>query len=484
MDLITVNALKRFYRSFRGSRVTVIIISILIFIFILGLVIPQKKYYPSKAEYDQWLINSPVMSSIIESLRLNDIYMSPITIFFLGLFFINLIVVIGHRVPVILRRTYLIDRHQLIRAIEKSEGTPGAFRIMVQCEDEEASKRISDKAARYFKEHFWSVIASEGASSFTAVRNRFSPFGFLLFHISFILCLIGGLLVMYTRFSGNLTLTEGEEFRSDIKQFRKIIKQPTLFRELPELGLTLLKVSPRYEGTVGVELDVKMKVRYYSERYETETRVNEPIKKGGISILPLNVGISPLFILKKRGGDEITGGYFSLNIYKGDEDSFEFPDVPFRTFVNFYPDFKMDNGSPVTRSLEIKNPVFRLRVEKEGVVLYDDFRKPGEMASFGEYELYCRELRYWVDFLVVREYGHWPLFAGFIAGAIGLIMRLLFFQKTVSVYIERQKDVLLLSLAGRSEYYQQTYLSEDLPKIGRELASYLGEVFIIREVQA
>lgn len=450
---------------------SIIIISALLCLFLLGLIIPQKVLYRSKAQFDQWRATYPVISGVIERLQLNTIYVAPVTVFFLGLFFINLVVVMGHRVPIVLRRAYLINRDSAMAGIDKVKDDPQAMTIMIRDEVGSTLRRgdptradgeemLAGKAASYFRKRFWSVISQEGALSFIAVRNRFSPLGFLLFHVSFLLCLVGGLLVMYTRFSGTLVLTEGQEFNADITQFRQIKNDPKIFRALPELGITLLKVLPSYEGSVSTDLNVLMKVKYFSETFDTVARVNQPVKRGAVSILPSKIGISPLFVIRKKGGEELGGAYYSLNVPMGEEDSFEFPDLPYKVYVRFFPDFFEQDNKPMTRSFELKNPVFRLRVEREGKTLYDDYRSPGQWAAFDGLELSCRELRQWVEFLIVREYGNIPLFAGFIAGAAGLIMRLVFFQKTVRVHIEKFEGIYTFFLAGRSEYFQHIFKEE------------------------
>lgn len=464
--------LRRLYQFFRRPKATIFIITIVLVLFLIGLVVPQKGFYRSRAQFEQWNTDHPVLSFLISGLGLNEIYVAPITVFFLGLFFVNLLVVLIHRVPFVLRRSYIIDRRSTVAGMDRVKEDPQAFSIVVDEVPSLKEAGIAKTAASFFRRRFWFVMMSESGRSFVAVRNRFSPIGFIFFHISFIFCLVGGLLVMYTRFSGNLLLTEGEEFHSDIKQFRTIRNDPKIFHALPELGIKLLKVIPSYEGSVGTGLAVSMKVQYFSETVNAVTRVNEPFRKGAVSILPESTGISPLFILRKKGGEELQGGYFSLYVLKGQEDSFQLPDSPYVTYVQFYPDFAEEGGKPFTKSFEMRNPVFHLRIKEKGRVLYDGFRRVGEWAAFDGLELSCREIRHWADLLIVREYGTVPLFIGFFVGAIGLVMRLIFFQKTVRVHVEECGEVCTLYISGRSEYYQQMF-REDLGRLILDLTSAL-----------
>lgn len=451
--------LLRFYNYFRRPRVTIVIIAVLLVLFLAGIFIPQRGLF-TQAQFEHWNADHPVLSGVINSLKLNEIYVAPVTIFFLALFFLNLVAVLLQRVPHILRRAYIIDRRFATVGIEKVKDDPGSVSIVIDGLPPDSGTIIAGRAASFFRKRFWSVMTSDDARSFIAVRNRLSPLGFLLFHVSFLFCLGGGLLVMYTRFSGNLLLSEGEEFHSDIAQFRNIKNDAKIFRALPELGITLRKVFPSYEGSTGTDLSISMRIQYFSETQDAIVKVNEPIKKGAVSILSENIGVSPLFLLRRKGGEEVQGGYFSLNVLKGDEDSFQFAGFPYTIFVKFYPDYAEDGGKPMTRSLAMKNPVFRLRIEKQGRILYDALRKRGEWAAFDDLELSCGETRYWVDFLVVREYGTTPLFAGFLFGSVGLILRLLFVQKTIRVHIEKRNSEYVLYVNGSGEFYPQAFREE------------------------
>jgi len=467
--------LKRWYEDFRKPRTTIFIILVLLVLFVIGLLIPQKRLFMSAAQYNQWKLHNPTLSVAIESLKLNDMYVAPVTLFFLGLFFLNLFVVLVYRVPNILRRSYLLDKFSGLSNPEHIKKDESVRKILIECRDVGSADELMIRTVNFFQKRLWSVFRDDFHSAFITVKNRFSPLGFLLFHVSFLFCLIGGLLVVYTRFSGNLTLTEGEEFYADMARFRVIKNDPILFKALPDFGIKIRKVSPSYEGNTATDLDIAMDLKYGDALLDVMARINEPVSRGPLSILPVSVGISPLFVLRGGGGQEITGGFFSLNVLKGDEDSFEFQDMPYKIYVRFFPDFVEQNGQGSTRSLDIKNPVFKLTVEQAGKKIYENFVRPGESANFEGLELYCNEIRYWVDFLVVREYGNTLLFVGFFIGALGLIMRLVFYQKTVHVYIEYHNGVCTLFMTGRSEYYSQTF-REEFERIYAALECQLAEL--------
>lgn len=460
---------RRVHQAFLRPRVTIGIIAMLLVLFIAGLLIPQKALFPSPQQYEQWNADHPVLAA----LKLNDIYVAPVTIAFLALFFLNLVAVLVPRIPVTLRRAYLLDRDRAVAAgLQRTDAAHG-LTLAVDATPA-GGAQLADRTAAFFRKRHWHVLAG-GGGALLAVRNRFSPLGFLLFHVSFLLCLVGGLLVVYTRFSGSLLLTEGEAFHADMARI-KVIDSPKAFHALPDLGITLLRVAPRYEGSTSTGLSVAMRVQYFTESFDAVAGINEPVRRGALSLLPRAVGISPLFVLKDRGGRTVTDGFFTLNVLKGTEDSFQFPDLPYTIAVLFYPDFVEKDGKPASLSQEIRNPVFHIRVLKDGKMLYDGLRKPGEAAPFDAFELSFGELRYWVDVLLVREYGTVPLAAGFLLGAAGLVLRLLFPQRSVGIRVEeREAAPPLVHLGGSGEYYPQTFRME-LARLAAELAGDLGGV--------
>src|SRR3990172_5610738 len=194
---------KDFYRFFRSPKCTITIIAVLTVLFFSGLVIPQKRFYQSRAQYEEWKSNYPYFSAVVEFFRLNEIYVAPVTIVFFAVFFANLLAVTLSRFPVVLRRAYLTDGGRSGASMSRIRELPEVRVLSVDnCRVTTEVHKDTVKAIEvFFRKRMWSIIPTGDANSLLALRNRYSPFGFLFFHFSFILCLIVGLLVSYTRFS-------------------------------------------------------------------------------------------------------------------------------------------------------------------------------------------------------------------------------------------------------------------------------------------
>lgn len=466
------------YAVFRSPRTTAAIIAVLLALYFIGLIVPQKALFKGGADYEAWRTQHPVLSRSVELLQLNEIYVSPVTIFFLGLFFANLVTVLIHRVPLIFRRAYLVRGDREGPDAELLKKRPRAWTISVA----QGGADILPEVRRFFKKRFWTFIDTKAERTLIAVRNRYSPFGFLLFHVSFLLCLVGGLFVMYTRFSGELVLTQGQDFNADIRQFSRITKDAKIFKALPPVGLRVESVKPLYEKDAGADkdvstdLDIRLKVKYWDDIRDEMVKINQPVTRGPVSVLAIDIGVSPLFVVKTAGGATLDGGYVSLNILKGQEDSFQFEGMPYTFGVRFYPDHFVKDGQDASRSENLNNPVVRIRIKSGEKTVRDGLLRPGHPMTFDSLTLSFEDVRYWVKFRLIREYGNVPLFIGYLFGALGLIMRLVFYQKTLHIAVEQQGAGARIWIDGWSEYYQHSF-GEDMTNMMEFLRAALEGTF-------
>ncbi len=436
-------------------KLTAVVISLLIAIYFLGLVLPQKWMFDTRDLYELWKDQS-VFNQLLDFIGFTEIYLSPVTILFLVIFFINLLVVTLNRVPVMIRRAYLKGDMPSFSASLLKSGKD----VKVISNDKNID-RVAGELREYFKKKRWFFKGAKADNTYIAVKNRYSPIGFLFFHFSFILCLIGGIMITYTRFSGNLPLTEGQKFDGDMTQFRVLSSEPKILKRLPSLSLHLEKVQPSYDKGVPTELVASLNLKYGDDIKKEVIRINEPIKRGAMSIIAESIGVSPLFVIRGPSGRQIDAAYVSLNVLGGAEDSFQFEtDSRFGFAVRFYPDFVRDRGAPSTKSIEMKNPAMLLTVTKDSKVVHQGIIKLGEYADLGVYSIGFQDVRYWVEFLIVREYGKIPLIGGFIIAAIGLIMRLVFYQKRLRLAIEHERDNTLIYIDGKSEFFQHAFKDE------------------------
>lgn len=455
-------------QRFRKPKITFSLILILLALYVLGLLIPQKWSFIGREQYEAWLAAHPVSGTVLDVTGFTDIYLSPVTLLFLALFYANLLLVVVDRIPLILKKTMVLKQREPVAfSPEDLMRSPRCREFGLGGMDRAAA---GSRIASFFRLRTWYVRQSERRESTLAVKNRLSAFGFLLFHLSFLLCLTGGLTIYYTRFSGRIALTEGEAFEGNMTQFYAIDRQPKVLRELPSLSFRLEKAVFEYEDRQPSRLEAVLGVRYADTESIERIGVNRPVKLGSYTILPVNAGASPLFVVRDaRNGTELDGAWVRLDASENREDMFRFDIMgDLDLYARFYADHVFENGVDRTRSLNIRNPAFRITVKRKNRVVEERTLRRGESMPVGRFLLEFRDVRRWVSFQVVREMGAEPLVLGFALAVIGLTMRLIFYRREIRVY----QDGTRIWIDGTSEYYQHSF-SEELGSVADALLAYI-----------
>ena len=279
-------------------------------------------------------------------------------------------------------------------------------------------------------------------SCFYAVKNRFSPIATLLFHFSFFLMLLGGVITVYTRFSATVDLAEGEFFSGALEQYHGSFRMPKIGVP-PDIPFAVEKITPVIEQDTAVGLSVAIRDR--QGRLRT-VEINKPYKEGNTSFVFKNLGVAPLFIIADRSGRELDGAYVKLNVLNGKQDVFSLAGHDFD--VDFFPDHAVHDGRDLSRSQQMRNPVFGLSIKREGRFVARRTIRPGETILFDDRQLSCKELRYWVRFYVVKESGLSVLYTGFAAAAIALVWRFLFYRREIAGMLEQKREYVFSPRRG------------------------------------
>lgn len=422
----------------KSFRLTIFIIIALVIVFSLGVVIPQERLL-GKGEYLAWKMRQPYLVQILESIGLTDIYNSTFTVILWIIFFLNLFFVMGSRIPLILRKVFK-------GSVSQEEIFQGSASRL---EDISIDNLLDTLLKRGYRVHRWD-------GRFYAIKNRYSPLMTILFHMSFVVLLAGGLMTFYTSFRAYADVAEGETFTGEYR----IIRGP-LKGDIPGVTFTVLSVKPSYyKGIVPTGLEVKILINGKERLIE----INRPYKRDGLSFLIKKIDVAPLFILKDDKGKEVDGAYVKLNVLQGARDSFEMGDYRFRVY--FFTDY--DDRFSLTRrrdesvlqagplssgpikTLEIKKPAFEISVFKASRLLNKEIIKPGEAIRFDNKSLIFADLRYWVRFYVVGERGIIFIVTGSVLLILSLAVRFLFPRKEISGF----EDVHGIYIFTRSDFFR------------------------------
>ncbi|HXE95208.1 MAG TPA: cytochrome c biogenesis protein ResB [Dongiaceae bacterium] len=433
-------------------RFTILLISLLGVIFALGLWVPQKRLL--KTIYIAWQKKSPALVSFLDALGLTTIYSSPITITLWLLFFLNLSLVLWQRLPLVKKRITLSET--MIADPVTAGGYP--FRETYPMPNDLNGETV----VGLLRKRGFTVLGNE--TGFYGVKNRLAPIAFMLFHLSFFLILLGGLISVYTEFIGYVDLAQGESFQGELNRYNA---SPS--PKMPEIGspptvsFTVKSIVPKVIHNTPTGISVLL-VDSAGKTHDVD--INRPFDTEHTSFVFKHLGVSPLFVLKDSSGKEIEGAYVKLDVLKMKPDRFTMGGYTF--IATFYPDYVLENGKRASRSMEFNNPVFFISVEQYGKKIAEGLVPKNGSLEFAGLRLEMPDMPFWVRFYVVKQRGLSILYTGFAIATIGVIWRLLFYRREIIGAVRERDGVRCLVVAGRSEYYKS--LAED------EFAKLFGEI--------
>jgi len=431
------------WRILSSIRLTLFLILSLVCVFLLGLWIPQKSVL-QRDLYLQWQAQAPAAVAVLDALELTSIYRSPITLTLWGLFFLNLSLVMGQRIPVVRSRIAL--RADRLDDPEAAAGFPQQMQVPLPPD------RGIDQVAQAVEQAGYTVLRAR--DRFVAVKNRLSPVANLVFHFSFFLVLLGGVISVYTRFAGTVDLAEGEAFRGDLTQYHAYPHLPQVGAP-PQAQFVVERIEP--EVTEGTQTGLRITLSDSGGARQI-VDINRPYRTDNTSFVIRSLGVAPLIVLSDRQRRELDGAYVKLNVLNGKPDGFTMAGLEF--IATFYPDHIERYGVDGTQSEEIRNPAFLLEMRKDGRLLARRVFKVGETGPIGDYRLEIREMPYWVRFYVVKERGLAILYTGFAAATTALIWRLLFYRREIIGIVRQEDGSAVLHLAGRAEFYRVLFADE------------------------
>lgn len=444
--------LNRIVTCLSSIRFTTLLLITLAVIFLLGLWIPQRGLF-TKDMYLQWLAASPLLASTLDRIGFTHIYSSPFTITVWIFFFLNLALVMWKRFPLVQRRIDLGEANLL---------SPSSASF--------SDRRTVELSGGGDAAQFMEKLAREGYAifgtpeHFCGVKNRYSAVANPLFHLSFFLILLGGLIGIYTNFRGNVVVAEGESFNGELERYDKGLKLP-LTGGPPQISFRVEKIIPEISGNTATQLSAIL-VDARGKRHTA--RINHPYVAGNTVCVLKKLGIAPLLVVQDREGNEVDGAYIRLDVLKGKEDRLTFAGHKFT--AQFYPDYVKKGDEEYSQSLEFKNPVLRLTEFQGEQKMKSSAVSLGGSFPVGESTITFAEMPYWVSFQVVQERGTGIVYFGAFLASIALAWRLFFYRKDIVCKVEEVDGRQVLQIGWRTEFYRAL--------AGEELDKLLGKLSV------
>jgi hypothetical protein len=466
--------LRWFFAALRDRAFVVSIIGLVTLLYALGLVVPQRRMVPVAA-WRAWRDQSPLLVSFLEGSGLADVYRAPVTYVALGFFFLSLAAVVVDRFPRLLRRTRLEQGLSLdAAALAGRKGT-----VEIPAGDPEDAVR---RAAAFLRGAGYR-LHSPGPGAVRAVRFRIAPLGFVFFHGAFALLLAGGLLLDLTRFSGLAYVGEGESLDASTWEFAERPRVPRVGKARPEVSFTVVGVRPRSEGGFPVSLHVELLLR--GESKPRIANINEPVNVGMTSVFAISAGPMPLFTCEV--GDAGDGAWVKLVPNPSGRTRFILEpcglDVLARPYAPEASAATREEGqgvmlasAGVSRLEDVAANGIEVAVRGPDGATARGMLKPGGSLATpdGRRVLHLPELRYYAKLQIVDERGGWLLWAGFILGTVGLVLRLVLFRREIVVVADQAGGRLLFAAAADVVGWRPDELLERLAAAagapGREVA--------------
>jgi len=427
-------------------RFTITLLLLLLVIFLLGLWMPQRGLIGQEL-FEQWLKNSPRLAPALDRAGFTHIYSSYLTIGVWILFFVNLTLSMWQRIPLVKQRLSLGDGN-----LSNPSSPIFTSRRTIALAGENCPARIMELLKR---EGF---VLFGTPSFFCGAKNRYSALANPLFHLCFVLVLLGSVTGIYTRFVGKISIAEGESFTGEPQQYKQPLILP-LIGGLPDVGFTVIRVVPEISGNTALQLTAEIEDRQ-GKRHMMQ--INRPYNTGSVSCVLKKPGIAPLLILRDRNGKELDGAYLRLDVLEGKEDSFKFAGYNFK--AHFFADYVREGKREFSRSLEFRNPVLRLTAFDGERLVGSGSLKRGESLIIGDKSITFAEMPFWVLIHVVKERGEGLVYFALFLASFALAWRLLFYRRDIVCKVEEGNGCQVMVIGWRTEFYR-ALAEEELEKL-------------------
>ncbi len=435
--------LPRLFRLFTSVKTTVVLLAVLALLLFLNVAVPQAAILGEDG-LAGLVGTSGWKRFFLITLRFSYLSTSPAFIVALGVFYLNLTLVLAKRVGPTLRK--LRDRPRAEPGLVAWARTDGALTAPLPPTWNVAHLVDTLRGFGY-------RVERAGERTFRGLKHRTAALGFLLFHLSFFLLFGGGLLLYATRFVGDAVLTEGQELRTESMN---VARMP-LYGRVPRLRLRVEEVTPRLENGEPVHLGVRF--RFFGPEVEIQARINHPAEWGPVKVLVAKAGVTSVLWLRDSRGFTLDRVAVPLDV------RLDLPAVvpvgEGRYLVSIEP---IPVGSSFPHREDLPTHPITLSVVRQGSreagtpadTVFDATLRPGEAADLGGDRLELRELRYWVGVQVVSERGGALLIAGFVVGIVGLVWQLMLYRREVAVVWDDET----LRFVGHSEYFPERFRDE------------------------
>lgn len=255
--------------------------------------------------------------------------------------------------------------------------------------------------------------------------------GSLVLHLGLLALLAGGVVTAGSSIDGRIVATEGQVIDlSREEQYLDLRRGVWADGALPGYALGVESSRPVSEGGVSTAVESVLAVAEHgAETVSRRLGVNRPVRLGGVVLTHADWGFSPLLTVVSPAGEVLVDAYVALlSVHGGGagayEDIVEAPGLPGTVRLRMLPDFRFRDGAAVSVSPEARNPAIVLEIlGEDGSVVESGTAVLGSEIAVGGYNFAFGDLRRWTAVRVRADSGRFIVYAGFIIGLVGLLVR-------------------------------------------------------------
>ncbi len=220
----------------------------------------------------------------------------------------------------------------------------------------------------------------------------------------------------FTRFSGEVILTEGQTFYSGHGNYLPETTYRGLFSVPPDFGMKLENLNPLFSADGEEIRGLHAKTIFFQRDSEIKTehiiKDGLPELIGGAIFNIKDFGYSPRYELKTKEGRVLDSSFVYMRLFPPDSEGFFRLLSPITYHVRYFPDGKGD----------ISGPVLRLRIVRNKDIVLNRDVGLSEDVEFENSRISFEEVRMWSKLSVKRDWGEVMALGGLIIGIVYFAM--------------------------------------------------------------
>ena len=441
--------LRRQYDFLASSRLAVVLLAVLAAMLTVYLLVPQLD--PGDAEaLRRWDEASGVAGRLARALGLTNVQHSWLLFSTYVLLFVNLVLCMIRRFRAVLR-LYRFPK-----------GPPAVSRLWLHCEVNGTDIEAEAAAAAIRRKGYRTLV---DGNTIYGLRGRLAILGHWVFHLSFLVLIVGGMWVALApdAFRGTVGIGEGEPF--DLLTAPFLATKISRSQDLPELRFKMEKIEVLTEGEEVRRFEALLS---NPEGGQVAVGINRPYRQRPYQVLVTGFGYMPGWVMVNKRGRMLRGAWVKLVPFPHlAEDSFPIGPEGSTVTVRFFPDYEAGEIIARSRSYELHNPRFETRIVWRGKQVFEGVLEPGQRVELGQGRkfFFLPDIRKYGMLDVMQERGHEVILTGLCIMVLGILLRYARIRKEILVRVEEGS----LQLFGRSEILKNLF-AEELDRLAAELA--------------